>query len=237
MNLTKLLKINGHPIGLSSEEVRLNLFTPGRALFVINSEKPVSGIVSYSLGHDPQKLTPFFLGYIESSTEHNEQQQRVFCRELTATLNTKIVLSLRGNTLTETLQHVGDFSGLTFVTSKQPYATRRAPTVYWNSNGYHFMDSLANTYGIEKHIWQQQGDGKIFVGSYKDSFWNGKKTEVETKWFSSVSIANKASLPAIPKLRPGIVINDKYLIEVRQHGNMMDITLESRPWSVRSWKN
>ena len=50
MKLRKTLYINDEPIKLVSEEIRLSLHSPGRAIFQVQSKAPLSGIVRMEIG-------------------------------------------------------------------------------------------------------------------------------------------------------------------------------------------
>lgn len=235
MNLTKQITINGKPFKLTSEDVRLNLFTPGRALFNVVSTETLSGIAVFSLGYKADALTQYFVGYIEKSTAVNADQQRVFCRELTAALNRRLPLALRACTLRDVLQEITDDSGVPFVTPQAAYTTTRAPAFYSVGNGYHAMDSLADVYGIERFIWQQQGDGKVFVGSWADSFWAGRTVEIPVEMQKEFGASNRSVLPVLPKLRPGAIMNGSYLTGVKLEGNQMQLTWHKDPFAARDW--
>lgn len=236
MNLNKVLLVSGNQIPLINEDVRLNLFSPGRAAFTVMSDTPLSGIVSLSIGYQAKALSSIFTGYIESSNAIDDQQQRLFCRELTATLNRPLFLSLRHPTMQDTLREIAADTGLVFVTPEQPYARSMVPRFDSAGNGYHAMISVADVYKVPQYIWQQQGDSNVYVGSWADSAWPSKEIDIPSRWFSSHGLSGRAKIPAIPRLRPGIKINNNFLIELTFIGNSMNLVWSKNPWNHKYGK-
>ncbi len=230
MKLHKQLLINGQPIALINDDIALHLFMPGTASFTVKSSQPLTGIVQYALGYDHTALVPFFTGFIYSSNAIDGVQHSVLCRELGATLNRPITLSLRAPTLQNLLQSVAGETGLNFITPPTDYANTATPRIDHHGNGYHLMDSLSDTFGINQLIWQQQGDNTYFVGSWADSFWASRPTTLAAKWQSTVSKSGGARVPVLPRLRPGARINNQYLTSLRLAGNNCDLTWHPNPW-------
>ena len=231
MILHKVLEVAGDEIKLVDDSVVLGLLNPGRAFFVVQSNVRLSGIVRFSIGYDRQKMQRFFTGFVENSMAIDGQQQKLFCRELTAGLNKRIPLSLRNVTLTQVLDAIAQQTGLVFVVPDQDYATTAVAAFYSVAGGYHCLDSLAKVFNIPQLIWQQQGDGKIFVGSWAHSFWVDKKIPLPTHWQTKHGVANSATLPALPKLRPGVMINENYYVtDVALDGVNSVISWSKNPW-------
>lgn len=237
MKLHKQLTVNSEPLKLSdSGDARLSLFTPGRAVFTVQAGEPLAGVVIYSAAwNTPNKLAPWFIGFIETSTKVDDKQQRLFCRELTAVLHQPLPLALRGTTLADTLAAVGEKTGLQFKLpdSEHIYSKRRAAVFYNIASGYHAMDELAAVYDIPKLLWQQQVDGKVFVGSWNHSRWADKPVEVPRNLETKVTSANSASIPAILSLRPGAIYNGNILTAVDFIGSSMQLTWHQDPWAAR----
>jgi len=107
----------------------------------------------------------FFLGYVERITPIDNKHSKVFCRELSASLAHDLPLSLRNVTLREVLSKVTEITGLAFNIPNAAYADSKAANFINLGSGYLAMDSLASVYQIPHFIWQQQNNGKIYVGS------------------------------------------------------------------------
>lgn len=237
MKLHKKITIGGEPYALNKEDVRLHLFNPGVAVFDVVADAPLSGIASFTAGYDPAALQPVFFGYVENSFAIDKKQQRVFCRELAAGLSMLLPMNLRNVTLNQVLANIADKTGLQFVTPEQAYADKAAPALYSLSSGYHCMDALARVFEIPQYVWQQQGDNKIFVGSWAHSYWQSRPIELPVVYQASSGVANSARIPATPKLRPGVLFNgENFITQVKWDGEHQNITWSKNPWGTR-WTN
>lgn len=231
MKLHKHLTIAGKPVALIQEDIRLQLKTPGRASFAITETAAVSGIVIFSMGYARNALQQYFVGYIESSVPVNNEQQTIFCRELTAVLKQPWPVALQNISLQKFLETMASKTGLKFVTADNNYSTKTVSRIYSWANGYQLLDSLGELFNIDQFIWQQQGDGSVYVGSWSDSFWSDKPVTIATK-FQMESGLNKLTIGTLPRIRPGVLFNGNYVVEVQQKDNQMTITWSSNPWST-----
>ncbi len=237
MKLTKLLTVNDKQYLINTDDVQLSLKSPGRAAFSILSNEKVSGLVKYSAGYDPSNLHLFFTGIVETCFKVDEKQQNIFCRELTSVLNQILPLSLRNVTLKQVLSAITDKTGLQFVVPDQPYADKKAPAFMSVAGGYHAMDSLARVFRIPNMIWQQQGDGKIFVGSWEHSYWANAVLDLPIKFQEKSGVADTAEIPAEPSMRPGIKLTSGNIITSLQLSDVkMKIGWQASPWG-NEWTN
>ncbi|MGO4366635.1 hypothetical protein [Pseudomonas sp. PAB10] len=208
MKLHKLLTINGAPFVLLKDEVRLDLKNPGRATFTIQSTTPVKGLVTLDIGYNEGTLQRHFIGYVERCTAANGVQQVLFCRELAAILAKPLPLNLRHVDLRAVLTEISHQTGLRFRVPEQPYASVKTPYFYSLAAGYQAMDSLARVFNIPDFIWQQQGDGEVFVGSWADSFFGARPAlQLPVELFEGYQGNQSAMVAALPGLRPGATIN------------------------------
>jgi len=105
------------------------------------------------------------------------------------------------------LVEIGQHTGLRFRVPEQPYASVKAPFFY-NLAGYQVMDSLVRVFNIPDFIWQQQGDGEVFVGSWADSFFGVRSPlQLPVELFDDYQRNQSAMIAALPGLRPGATIN------------------------------
>lgn len=237
MKLHKHLTINGGAVTLNTDDLRLDLFNPGRGVFDVETTADIKGLVIFSAGYDPQQLQQVFYGYVENTFTIDKNQQRVFCRELCATLSRLVPVSLRNVTITDILRAISAETGLQFVTPDQPYTKKTTPVFYSIGSGYSCLDSLAEVFSIPQFIWQQQGDGKVFVGSWQDSFWAGKNVPLPVEIQAQSGLANSARIGCMPKLRPGVFLNGQhYVTKVHWDGQQQNIEWDKNPWGTR-WTN
>ena len=170
MKLHKILSINGERVELVKDDVRLDLKSPGRATFTIQAQAPVRGLVTLDIGYNERTLQRHFIGYVERCTAANRVEQVLFCREMAAILAKPLPLNLRHVDLRAVLTEISQHTGLRFRVPEQAYASVKAPFFYSLAAGYQALDSMARVFNIPDFIWQQQGDGEVFVGRWADSF-------------------------------------------------------------------
>lgn len=227
MKLNKTLYVNDAPYKLQSEDVVLSLYSPGRAVFQVIADHPLSGTVRFEMGYSVQdEAVAFFNGVIRESVTVDSGQQRLRCRELSCVLYAQLPAALRHPTLRDVVQWYAEQTGLTFIVPERDYAVRRIPSFYTLGDGYQGICSLGALFRVPDYVWFQQGDGSIFVGSWQDSRWAARPVELDEKWFTNVKAAGGKSVPAIPELRPGVLLNGQYLTKVKFEGHEMVVTCE-----------
>lgn len=225
MKLNKVLTIAGTVYPLVKDDVRLELRNPGRALFTIQAAAPVKGLVMLDMGYNDGPLQRHFIGYVERCTPSNATEQVLYCRELAAVLANPLPLNLRHADLRTVLGEIHQKTALTFRVSDQAYAKVKAPFFYSLAAGYQAMDSLAQVFGIADFMWQQQGNGEVFVGSWADSFFGTKAPlQLPIDLFDDYQGNQSAMVAALPGLRPGATINNgERITQVTLAGNQMAI--------------
>ncbi|PWE46186.1 hypothetical protein C9I50_00450 [Pseudomonas prosekii] len=209
MKLHKVLAINGAPIALVKEDVRLDVTSPGRATFTVQSAVPLKGLVTLDIGYNGGTLQRHFIGYVERCTAANAIEQVLFCREVAAVLANPLPMNLRHVDLRDVLTEISEQTGLRFRVPDQPYASVKAPFFYSLAAGYQAMDSLARVFNIPDFTWHQQGNGELFAGSWADSFF-GVRTplQIPIELFDGYQGNQSAMVAALPGLRPGATINN-----------------------------
>ncbi|SMD00467.1 hypothetical protein [Pseudomonas sp. URIL14HWK12:I5] len=208
MKFHSVLRIAGIEHDLVKHDVRLELGTPGRAQFTIKTTAPVSGLVTLDIGYNAAPLQRHFIGYVERSTSVNQVEQVLYCRELAAILAKPLPLNLRHADLRTVLAAISDQTGLRFRVPEQAYAAVKAPFFYSLASGFQAMDSLARVFSIPDFIWQQQGDGEVFAGSWQHSFFGERSAlQLPVELFNNYQGNQSAVIAALPGLRPGATIN------------------------------
>lgn len=226
MKLHKVLTIGGTAYPLVKDEVRLELKSPGRASFTIQADAPVKGLVTLDIGYNEATLQRHFIGYVERCTAANRVQQVLMCRELAAILANPMPMNLRHVDMTMVLGAISEKTGLRFRVPEQPYAKVKAPFFYSLAAGYQAMDSLARVFNIPDFIWQQQGDGELFAGSWADSFFGARAPlQLPVELFDGYQGNQSAMIAALPGLRPGATIN--------QRERITSVTLADNKMAIR----
>lgn len=226
MKLHKVLTIAGTAYPLVKDEVRLELKSPGRASFTIQADAPVKGLVTLDIGYNEATLQRHFIGYVERCTAANSVQQVLMCRELAAILANPMPMNLRHVDMTMVLAAISEKTGLRFRVPERPYAKVKAPFFYSLAAGYQAMDSLARVFNIPDFIWQQQGDGELFAGSWADSFFGARAPlQLPVELFDGYQGNQSAMIAALPGLRPGATIN--------QRERITSVTLADNKMAIR----
>ncbi|RMV91013.1 hypothetical protein ALP03_00523 [Pseudomonas amygdali pv. tabaci] len=174
MKLHKVLTIGGTVMPLVNDDVRLDLKSPGRATFTIKAGVTVKGLVTFDIGYNEAVLQRHFIGYVERCTATNGIEQMVLCSELAAVLANPLPMNLRHVDLRAVLADIGGKTGLRFQVPDQAYTRTKTPFFYNLAAGYQALDSMARVFGIKDFIWQQQGDGEIYVCAWADSFYGAR---------------------------------------------------------------
>ncbi len=86
------------------------------------------------------------------------------------------------------------------------------------------MDELDQAFSIDDLFWQQQGNGQIYVGSWKDSFWANKSVPIPNELMTNHTASKSVKIPAIPKLKPGVMVNGIRLVGVEFEGTEAKLT-------------
>jgi hypothetical protein len=231
MKLNKVLSVAGNAVELVKDDVRLDLAAPGRANFTVVTSTPLRGLVTFDIGYNDKPMQRHFIGYVERSTPAGNQHQVLFCRELAAILANPLRMNLRHVTLREVLAEAGEQTGLTFRIPDQPYSNTKTAFFYSLAAGYQAMASLATVFRIPDFIWQQQGNGELYAGSWADSFWGQREPlQLPAEMFDGAQGNQSAMIAALPGLRPGATINDgQRITSVTLAGNHMAIK-----WTTQS---
>ncbi|WP_024672896.1 hypothetical protein [Pseudomonas syringae] len=231
LKLHKVLTIGGVVAPLVTDDVRLDIKSPGRATFTIQAGGKVKGLVTLDIGYNEATLQRHFIGYVERCTAANGIEQVLLCRELSAVLGQSLPLNLRHVDLRAVLSEISTRTGLRFRVPDQAYAKVKAPFFYSLAAGYQAMDSMARVFGISDFIWQQQGDGEVFVGSWADSFFGARMPlQLPVSLFDGYQGNQSAMVSALPGLRPGATINQgERITSVTLAGTQMAIR-----WTTQS---
>ncbi|WP_027179774.1 hypothetical protein [Maridesulfovibrio bastinii] len=225
MKIRKKLEIAGKEYKLVSEDIRLELSCSGRAVFQLQANEPVSGLVRFYVGYSFQdKDRMFFSGYVEKCYKVDNSQQRIFCRELAGVLAELCPVSLRHPTLKDVLEQYTQKTGLVFIIPEHGYSIKRVPYFQTIGSGFHGISSIGKVFQIDDYVWNPQPDGQIFIGSWKDSRWATRLLKVADKWFHRVLTDGSEVCPIFPALRPGANLNGRRVKQVRLKGHEMVVT-------------
>ena len=163
-------------------------------------------IVALDLGWG-NMIDRVFMGYVDRVSQAENGYITLFCRELTAVLAHNYNIVLRHPTMKQVIDALSKETGLEFVLPSAGYVETAIPCFYADTSGFAILDNIGRAFKIKDFIWQQQGNGKVYVGSYQDSFWNGKKLDIPNQLMTKHKSAKQAQLAAVPKMRPNVTSN------------------------------
>ena len=85
--------------------------------------------------------------------------------------------------------------------------------------------SLARVFSIPDPIWQQQGDGEVFVDSWAESFFGAREPlQLPSELFDGDQGNESAMVAAMPGIRPVATFNQaQRIVSVSLAANQMDL--------------
>ncbi|WEM43523.1 hypothetical protein PTW35_06955 [Photobacterium sp. DA100] len=219
--------LGSQKVKVKSHRVSLTENTPGRCKLTVEGNPDSDTIVAVDLGWG-DSIDRVFLGYVERVQPAENGWSDIFCRELAAVLYHPFNVIMRHPTLMQLLSNLTQQTGLQFVVPEKAYSKTSIPCFYSDGNGYRIMDELAQAFSIDDLFWQQQGNGQIFVGSWEDSYWADKPITLPNELMTKHTANKSVRLPALPKLKPGVMVNGIRLSSVEFEGTEAKLT-----WKVQ----
>lgn len=216
-------KLNGKPVELKDHWVVLNADTPGTCQITVNTNAAELDKVILDLGWG-EMVDQVFVGYVERVLPAVNGWYTLFCRELAAALAYNLSVTLRHPTMRQVLDAVTEQTGLTFVVPQKAYADAAIPCFYCDGSGFQVLDNIGRAFQIPDFIWQQQGNGQIYIGSYQDSFWQDKPIVIPNAMMTNHQAGKTATIPAAPMIRPNVTANDRRIQSVEFKGTKMTIS-------------
>ncbi len=215
--------IGAQKVAVSDHRLVFDINTPGRAQLTVKATPEKNSVVAVDLGWG-DCVSRVFTGYIERVLPAEKGYSKLFCRELTAVLFHPLPVVIRHPTLMQLLSYVTAKTGLQFVVPERAYSKNPIPCFYSDGNGYRVMDELAQAFNIPDLFWQQQGNGQVYVGSWQDSYWGDKPTTLPNEFMTGHTANKTVTVPCIPKLKPGAIVNGIRLKAVEFSGTESKLT-------------
>lgn len=228
MNITTLTTVNGKEVQVEKQTTRLELFTPGRGVLnIVSEETPTPGQpVMRIMQLEDNAPRIVFTGYIDAVTQVQKNAWSVTVRELSAALARRINISTRHAKAAHVLQAITEQTGLQFLLPESEWTQKDLPRFQHIGTGYSALDKLLTAFNVQKGIWHQQTDGRVYVGEYEKSAVN-KAIQLQPEQISKVS-STAGEIPALPRLRPGHRINvngsEKYITAIDTSADTMRLT-------------
>lgn len=215
--------LGSQKVAVSDHWLVLQASSPGTCQLTVDKSAERFTPVAFEIGWG-EMIERVFYGYIERIMPAANGLYTVFCRELSSALANNLSVTLRHPTLRNVCDEIKAQVGIEFVLPDKPYADMAIPCFYGDTSGYAMLDNLGRTYKVPDFIWQQQGNGKIYLGSYQDSFWAGKDITIPQSLMTDQQAGKTATIPAVPKLRPNVTANGARIAKVEFKGTNMTIS-------------
>jgi len=201
MKIDKVLTIGGSKIPIVSDNITLELGTPGRGIFVVRSEQALSGKAVLVAGIN-NAFETVMTGYVDNCRQIDAKQQRLLIRESGAVLAGRWTMSFRNTQLQVILGQISLATGVAFVLGNPLLAIRSIPHFINIGTGYEALDLIGHELAIDDFTWQCQPDGSIFIGSRAEMEVYSKPLAIAAQFFTDLS-ASGAGCPYVPGFRPG----------------------------------
>jgi hypothetical protein len=215
--------VDNQKVDMTDHWIVLQSATPGNCQIIVNTKVKQHAIVAVDLGWGDM-IDRVFIGYVERVMPAVNGWHTLFCRELSASLALSYSVMLRHPTLKKVLDELSQLTGLEFLVPDSAYADTAIPCFYCDSSGYAMLDNIGRSFRVDDFIWQQQGNGKIYVGSYQDSFWADKPIVIPNSLMTNHQAGRTATIPAAPMIRPNVLANGSRIKTVEFKETQMTIT-------------
>lgn len=233
MKINKYITINDKNIQIINCNIVLELNTCGRGFITIPAKSNdfiINKIVAINIGYG-NELQRFFTGYVESEQNAANNTKKIFIRELIGCYQQNIECSFQHPTLKTVTDYLCEKFRLSFELPHTNYTSTKIPHFKHSGTGYHLLKEIGRAFNIPNYTYYQTPTGKIYCGSYNDSYFYDKNIELGerlNKIASSTAGSNIIEIPLVPKLRPGVKINSKKVSIVNLIDDNMTITFEDK---------
>lgn len=211
MKLVDHLFVGGKEYRVISRAVSLVLSGAGRATFKVAAGSRPRGLVLFRVGFDKHQSHDFFMGFV--SAAHQDGAAWVLeCRELIDGLTQSAPISLQQCKITDVVR---DVQAATLVEFAATDSGSQRPRFASHADGFHALRMIPQVFGVQDFEFWQQPDGKVWLGEWATA--DAKYTtdrRIHTKFFMK-SAGDSAVLPALPVLRPGMLVNGRRIAGVK----------------------
>ncbi|HHT0239282.1 TPA: P2 family phage major capsid protein [Raoultella ornithinolytica] len=116
------------------------------------------------------------------------------------------------------------FNGTHVAEDNADYTDTPIPHFTHSGSGYQLLANLGRAFSISDYTWFQLPDGTIYAGSYAHSRFADAPVEIPIEFIQSAAAGNSITLPVIPAIRPGVVVNGQRITQVRIQDDEMTLT-------------
>ena len=218
MRLSKRLLINGHPIPLASDYVRLQLSEVGTGIFEVLEERPrlqrSLAELYVSVGEGQEYLV--FTGAVTETRKLAQGRVRLDASELCAVLDLQLVLNLMHCTPRTVIAKIESTTGLRFLLpAGAEYLDERHIRFRSYGTCRQALAALAKTWELEDAVWFQLPDGRMYWGHWAAGPYTKAPLPIGSDLITERDAERRTLvLPYIPALRPGMVVQSDFRFRI-----------------------
>ncbi|MBW5829192.1 hypothetical protein [Yersinia kristensenii] len=219
------LRIGDDEIAANSLNLSLSMSGCGLGFVTALTEQDCIGkLVRLDLGYNAS-IYRWLTGFVERSAPAENGSQRLFVRELVGVFERSWPCSLQHPTLRDVTDAVGKATAMRFVLPENTaYTNTPIPHFQHNGSGYQLLDNLGRAFSIPDYVWYQLPDGTVYVGSYADSRFAQTPVDIPQEFAQGGGGGNSLTLPLIPAIRPGVIVNGRRITKVDVTDDKMTLT-------------
>ncbi|EMO1103946.1 TPA: hypothetical protein ACX1S2_003932 [Yersinia enterocolitica] len=209
------LRIGDDVIPANNLNLSLSLNGCGLGFITVLTDQDCNGkLVRLDLGYNAS-IYRWLTGFVERSAPAENGAQRLFMRELVGVFERSCPCSLQHPTLRDVTDAVSKSTNMRFVLPENvAYTDTPIPHFQHNGSGNQLLLNLGRAFSIPDFVWYQLPDGTVYVGSYADSRFAQTPVDIPQEFAQGGGGGNSLTLPLIPAIRPGVIVNGRRITKV-----------------------
>ncbi|HDL6694320.1 TPA: hypothetical protein PXJ52_002947 [Yersinia enterocolitica] len=209
------MRIGDDVIPANNLNLSLSLNGCGLGFITVLTDQDCNGkLVRLDLGYNAS-IYRWLTGFVERSAPAENGAQRLFMRELVGVFERSCPCSLQHPTLRDVTDAVSKSTNMRFVLPENvAYTDTPIPHFQHNGSGNQLLLNLGRAFSIPDFVWYQLPDGTVYVGSYADSRFAQTPVDIPQEFAQGGGGGNSLTLPLIPAIRPGVIVNGRRITKV-----------------------
>ncbi len=220
MRLTKRLLINGRPIALASDYVRLELSEVGTGIFEVLEERQrlERALLELYVGVGDAQEYLVLTGAVNGTRRLAPGRVRIDANELCTVLDLKLVLNLMHCTPRMVIAKIEETTGLRFLLpAGAAYLDERHVRFRSYGNCRLALATLAKAWELDDAVWFQLPDGRMYWGHWAAGPYTKAPLPIGSELISERDNERRTLvLPYIPALRPGMVVQSDFRFRIEK---------------------
>jgi hypothetical protein len=218
LRLAKRLLINGRPVALASDYVRLELSEVGAGIFELLEHPPqlARALVELyaAVGEGQEYLV--FTGAVRETRELAPGRLRVDVVELSTVLNMTLVLNMMHATPREVVAKIERTTGLRFLLpAGEDYLDERRVVFQHYGTCRSALEAAAKKWEVDDAVWFQLPDGRMYWGHWTLGPYTKAPLPIRSDLIvERDNVRRTLVLPYIPALRPGMVVQSDFRFRI-----------------------